>query len=213
MWDRAPGELSLDEAEIHVWRIELDLFPAESFLDVLSPEESARRFLRPRDRDRYVAAHGALRRIVSRYCGIAPAVLRFNRTPRGKPYLDPEMDIRLNLSHSGGMALVAVARCMEVGVDIERIREIPEALEIARRVLPPEEADALEALPPERRAEVFFRYWTRFEARLKAAGRGLGDRPAVEGWPVTDLDPGADYAAAVAAERAPRRVLAWEYAN
>ncbi len=213
MWDRAPGDLSLGEAEVHVWRIGLDLFPAESFIAELAPEEAARRFHRPRDRDRYVAAHGALRRILSRYCGVAPAAMRFGRTPRGKPYLDPEMGIRLNLSHSDGLALVAVARCTEVGVDIERIRQLPDALDIARRVLPPEEADALDALPPDRRAEPFFRYWTRFEARLKAAGRGLGDGPVLEGWPVTDLEPGAGYAAAVAVECAPGRVLTWEYAD
>jgi 4'-phosphopantetheinyl transferase len=214
MWDRAPDGLSLPEAELHVWRVDLDSLPAEPFLADLAPEEAARRFRRPGDRDRFVAAHGALRRILSRYCGIAPAAVRFRRSARGKPYLEPESGIRFNLSDSGGLALVAVARCCEVGVDVERIRQISDALQIARRVLPPGEADALEALPPEERAERFFRYWTRFEARLKAAGRGLGDKPAEAGdWPVTDLEAGAGYMAAVAAARAPERISTWEYAD
>lgn len=213
MWDPAPGELSLGEAELHVWRIGLDLFPAESFVAELAPEEAARRFYRAGDRRRYIAAHGALRRILSRYCGIAPAALRFGRTPNGKPYLEPEMDLCMNLSHSGELALVAVARRMEVGVDVEQIRPVPEALDIARRFLPPEEAGALEALPPEERPQRFFRYWTRLEARLKAAGRGLGNGPLPEGWPAEELEPGEGYAAAVAAGRAPARLLTWEYAD
>jgi 4'-phosphopantetheinyl transferase len=213
MWDRAPGEVNLRDSEVHVWRIELDLFPAGSFLADIAPEEAERHFHRERDRDRFVAAHGALRRVLSRYCGIAPAAIRFRRTPRGKPYLDPESGIRFNLSHSDGMALVAVARGGEVGVDVERIREMPDALRIAQRILRPEEADALAALPPERYAEPFFRYWTRFEARLKAAGQGLGDKLPTNAWPVTDLEPGPGYTAAVAAECAPGRVETWEYAD
>ncbi len=213
MWDRAPSDVILCEGEVHVWRVALDLFSPESLTAELAPEEAGRNFHRQGDRDRFVVAHGALRRVLSRYCGIAPAAVRFLRAPRGKPRLNPESDVRFNLSHSGGLALVAVARRCEVGVDVERIRPIPDALQIARRVLEREEADALETLKPEQRAEPFFVYWTRFEARLKAAGRGLGDEVVSEQWPVRDLDPGAGYAAALAAECAPERVLTWEYAD
>lgn len=213
MWDRAPSDVNLREGEVHVWRIELDLFHPELLIDELAPEEAGRSFHRPRDRDRFVIAHGALRRVLSRYCGIAPAGIRFLRMPRGKPCLNPESDFRFNLSHSGGLALVAVARRCEVGVDVERIRPIPDALRIGRRVLQREEADALEALQPDQRAGPFFLYWTRFEARLKAAGRGLGDEVVTEQWPVRDLDPGAGYVAAVAAECTPERVITWEYAH
>jgi 4'-phosphopantetheinyl transferase len=211
MWDRPLSDLSLPDGEVHVWRISLDVLAPESFLPELAPEEAGRRFHRESDRGRFVAAHGALRRVLSRYCGIAAADIRFCRLPRGKPYLDPRSEFRFNLSHSGDLALIAVARRCEVGVDVERIRPMPDALRIAQRVLSPEEAGALESLPADCRAQPFFIYWTRFEARLKAAGRGLGDQIVIEQWPVRDLDPGAGYAAAIAAERAPDRILTWEY--
>ncbi len=211
MWDGAPDGLNLGAAEVHVWRVELDSFPAGWFVSELAPEEAGRRFHRPRDRDRFVVAHGALRRILSRYCGIAPEAIRLRRAARGKPHLEPESRVRFNLSHSDGLALVAVARDSEVGVDVERIRQISDAVQIARRVLPPEEAAALAALPPEARQEHFFRLWTRFEARLKAGGQGLGDQPAAGR--AMDLEAGAGYVAAVAAAPAAERVLTWEYAE
>jgi 4'-phosphopantetheinyl transferase len=213
MWDRAPSDLNLRDGEVHVWRVALELLHPESFAGELAPEEAGRNFHRPPDRANYVVAHGALRRVLSRYCGIAPACIRFLRKARGKPYLDPESSVRFNLSHSGGLALIAVARECVVGVDVERIRPMPDAVRIARRVLRPEEGDALEALPPDQRAEPFFVYWTRFEARLKAAGRALGDEVESERWPVADLEPGAGYAAAVAAGCALGRVMTWDYAD
>ena len=45
-------------------------------------------------------------------------------------------EIRFNLSHSREMALLAVARDVEVGVDIERVRPLQEYAAIAERFFP-----------------------------------------------------------------------------
>ena len=97
--------------------------------------------------------------------------------------------MRFNLSHSGDVTLVAVARDSEVGVDVERIRPVIEMREIARRWLGRDDvADEQE----------FFRAWTRHEAMVKALGVGLsGTAERFDGF-VADNDAGAGYAAAVA---------------
>ncbi|WNL46239.1 4'-phosphopantetheinyl transferase superfamily protein [Dyella sp. BiH032] len=81
--------------------------------------------------------------------------------------------LHFNWSHSGDRALFAVARGVEPGVDLERLRPRPRALAIAERYFSHQEAAALAALAPERRDTAFLQLWTAKEAVLKATGRGL----------------------------------------
>ena len=106
--------------------------------------------------------------------------------------------MRFNLSHSGDVTLIAVARDSEVGVDVERIRPVIEMHAIARRWLGRDDiADEQE----------FFRVWTRHEAMVKALGVGLsGTAEAFTGM-VAEIDAGAGYAAAVAVMAADCRVI------
>jgi 4'-phosphopantetheinyl transferase len=203
--------LTLAPAEPHVWRIPLDRFPPEDFSADLSPEEAARRFRFADHQRRYVCAHGALRRILSRYTGLAPRALQFSAGPHGKPRLDPESTIRFNLSHSGELALVAVAEAREIGVDIEHIRPVDDAIRIARRMFSSAEAVALDALPPAERTVPFFRSWTRMEALLKAAGRGIEGEVSPNNWSLRDLDLAPGYAAALALEGPLENVVILEY--
>jgi 4'-phosphopantetheinyl transferase len=168
-WRAPPGDLALLPGELHVWRI--DLARARVDQAALSDEEQARaaRFLLERDRRRFVASHAALRRILTRYLG--PVAPRFADGPHGKPFLDGAA-LRFNLSHSGELALVAVADGREVGVDVEAVRELDLA-GMARVSFSPRERAALFALPPDERLPAFFRCWTRKEAHLKATGFGL----------------------------------------
>ena len=108
-----------------------DRLPAALAPDVLA---RADRFAFPHDRRRYVAAHGALRAILGGYLNTTPAGVPIRYTPQGKPYLaPPSSDIRFNLSHSGELALIAVTRGREVGVDVERIRPVSAWREIAAK--------------------------------------------------------------------------------
>lgn len=106
--------------------------------------------------------------------------------------------LRFNLSHSGDVTLVAVARDSEVGVDVERIRPVIEMRAIARRWLGRDDiADEQE----------FFRVWTRHEAMVKALGVGLSGTAEAFTGTVAEIDAGAGYAAAVAVLAADCRVL------
>lgn len=166
--------------QVHVWRARLDQPTAsrEELAQTLSPDEIARaeRFLLDLDRNRFVAGRGILRRILSRYLELGPERLRFSYSATGKPTLGGELagsPIRFNLAHSGDLAVYAVAADREIGVDLERVRDLSDAEQIARRHFAAEEQAALRALPPDRHTEGFFNCWTRKEAYLKATGAGL----------------------------------------
>jgi 4'-phosphopantetheinyl transferase len=148
-----------------------------------------------------VAAGDALVRVLALYLGEDPSAIELVRGEHGKPRLATEPErLAFNLSHSDGLALVAVTRGREVGVDVEREKPERDLAALAERALGPEDAAAVRAGGEEERARLFYGLWARHEARLKCLGVGLGRPPA---WPSPQvaveslpIDPG--YAAAVA---------------
>ena len=218
---------------IQVWRIDLALSGSRLARCAawLSAEETARadRFMRAEDRARYRASHAALRLILSRALGVAAETIAFSPGPTGKPELSgPHAGaLRFNLSHSGARALIGVSRIAAIGVDVEAIRPIPDALRVARAHFAPIEAEALAALPSDAVEEAFFGLWTRKEAVVKALGAGLAlplDRfaltlppepprlTAIDGgdartWTLHHLDPGPG-TVGTAAIRAPDAAIA-----
>ena len=82
-------------------------------------------------------------------------------------------DIQLNLSHSGGLLVAALAPS-PVGIDVERPRERAVVQEAAR-IFCPEEAAALAAMPEHARLMRFYTLWTLKEAACKAAGLTVWD--------------------------------------
>jgi 4'-phosphopantetheinyl transferase len=148
--------------------------------------------------------------------GADPRALGFAEGPNGKPALDTDAEgLRFNLSHSGDVALIAVALAREVGVDVELPRRAVDHVAIARRVLGDAKAQWLAALDPVDRAREFLRVWVRWEAVLKCRGTGIGgaDQPE-RGWDpwVAELPIAAPAAAALAVEGGPCVVRTWRWA-
>jgi len=164
-----------------LWRVDLDAAPDPAALAALSPAERQRadRFVFPRDGARFVAAHAALRQLLAAQTGIPAARLEFVEGDTGKPALtgpagaEGSEVLHFNLSHSQGLALVAVSRGAEVGVDVELERAMPDAMELAGRCFSPQETADLRAAPPAARDRAFLVGWTRKEACIKALGLGL----------------------------------------
>ncbi|MDP1545830.1 MAG: 4'-phosphopantetheinyl transferase superfamily protein [Anaerolineales bacterium] len=183
-WISPPDTLDLEIRHVDIWRIPLDAAtPLDSNLQAdsvkwavstLSADETERaaHFHFPADRDRFVIAHGSLRDILSRYLNCQPGEITFSVNQYGKTALNGHK-LKFNLSHSGGLALVAVTQGQEIGVDVERTRADMEHEEIAARNFSPGEIFELSALPTEQRAAGFFNCWTRKEAYIKAQGQGL----------------------------------------
>ena len=86
---RAPTALTLGTRSVHVWRVSLRAADHAELVRVLSPDEQerARRFIHERDAHAYIAAHGALRRVLAGYQAMSPHSLRFATGPFGKPSL------------------------------------------------------------------------------------------------------------------------------
>ena len=176
-WPQPPARLSLGREEVHLWRAWLPTEAApEADLALLSEDERRRaeRLRLPIARAQYVAARATVRRLLGRYLGQPPTALRFAYGPQGKPALaaSAAASLHFNVSHSHGLGLFAVAR-RPVGVDVEQVRLGIDTSRVAARFFSPVELAALGAVAAEQRPMAFYRLWTRKEAVLKAAGRGV----------------------------------------
>jgi 4'-phosphopantetheinyl transferase len=145
----------------------------ESLLDEGELHRS-KRFARATDRRHFVLAHAALRLFLAKCLGAEPAAVRYEYNAHGKPRLSGDLGMTFNLSHSGESGLLAVARDRSVGVDIEHVRDLPDAHAIAETHFSVAEREALRSLPPAEQRTAFFYCWTRKEAVIKALGEGLG---------------------------------------
>jgi 4'-phosphopantetheinyl transferase len=173
--------LPIERAEVHVWAFMLRESNAivEAWTQLLSDDEKLRadRFVRRRDRSRWIVAHGVLRHVLGRYCGVDPRAIAFVHGAAGKPSLGQinahGATTMFNLAHSHDRALLAVSRDREIGVDLEQIRDDFDPLPIAREFFFGAELVAIESAAPDLRRDAFFRHWTAKEAVLKAHGAGL----------------------------------------
>jgi 4'-phosphopantetheinyl transferase len=177
-------------------------------------------------RKHFINRRGILRTILGYYLGVEPSRLQFCYGKNEKSVLADMFGngyVHFNLSHSKGLALYAFSRHHEIGVDFEHIRDIPEMEQIARRFFSAGENAVFHALPKSKKKEVFFSFWTRKEAVLKATGDGLsrpldrfdvslapgeparllridGGSKTIPQWLVQDLKPAPGFAAAFAVE-------------
>jgi 4'-phosphopantetheinyl transferase len=174
-----PGALiELPAGEVHVWHAGLELAETHwrQAVATLAPDERERaaRFRLERHRRRFVAARGLLRQILGAYLGLDAGGVCLAYTANGKPGLAAsEARLAFNLSHADGLAIYAVTRDRQVGIDVERVRPMADLLEIAGQHFSAREKDLLARLSGARRRTAFFRAWTCKEAWLKSSGVGL----------------------------------------
>jgi hypothetical protein len=171
----APGPLRppIPDGEVHVWRAWLD---RHGWIDQSALPDAERRRAEEIQiegrRERWVAARGALRMTLARYMRQDPVGLALVTDDGGKPRIACSSAVRFNLSHSDGLALIAIATLRDVGVDLERTKP--------------------------GRPDGYYRDWVRREATVKCTGAGLGGPPPQEPIWVFDLDPGPGWIAAIA---------------
>ena len=176
VWQLPPNQLLASKSKVHVWRADLDrpLKEVERLAQTLSMDERQRaeRFHFERDSQRFVVARGLLREILSKYLKIPADRLQFDYGRYGKPTIQATQ-VRFNLSHSHSLVLYAITRDRDLGIDLEFIRPINDAEQIAKRYFSHRENAVFQALSPSQKPAGFFHHWTRKEAYLKAVGDGL----------------------------------------
>ena len=241
IWRAPPKDLTLPPNEIHVWRAFLDQpMPLVTWLTrqlSAAERERAARFHFAHDQCRFTVSRGLLRILLSSYMSCSPESIQFRYNPYGKPALTevPGMTLpNFNLSHSHELVLYAFSHNQEPGIDVEFVRPIVEAKQIAERFFSRRENAVLAALTPAEMQKYFFIYWTRKEAYLKARGTGLsidpqsidtdllsdqqvdaqeGDEDAQKGaqWFLHDLAPAPGYVGALATQEYDTRIVYWQW--
>jgi 4'-phosphopantetheinyl transferase len=228
------GRCDLSDGRIHVWSVRLETSSAvvDRFESLLAVDEAARaaRFRYEEHRRAFAVARGALRILLGRILDAAPASVQFRYGTHGKPEAVSGEHVDFSASDTAGLAMFAFARGCELGLDVEKIRPMPDAARIANAYFTVEEAASLASTPADEGA--FFRHWVCKEAYVKATGEGLnrplsgfglrfrhGDSVVLEpvsgegdrttGWRLQLLEPPAGYAAALAYCGGRRPVAAW----
>ncbi len=173
---------------IEIWQAHLDISPQleAEYWAVLNAEEKQRahRFVKSQDKIRFIAGRGILRSLLGQYLNLAPAAIAFDYLAQGKPILGKthcDQALQFNVSHSHHLALYVISDSgQNVGIDLEFMRPLPEALSLARRFFQEQEVAHLVSLPPKMQEAMFFRLWTAKEAYLKATGEGLSGLQNIE---------------------------------
>ena len=209
-WQDPPEQTpKLVEGEVHVWRAKL-LLPEQTLKKLsatLSPQEKkqAAAFKFEKDKDCYTASHGILRQLLGQYLSKAPEMLSFGLGEYGRPELAGSLTgsgLNFNLSHSGQLALFAFIWNMDVGVDVEEVRLVPEYQSIMARYFSLEERRLVEQLPEDHKEAAFLTAWSAKEAFLKAKGWGLTGAASLQEHralpqQLEHLEPGPGYKGAV----------------
>jgi 4'-phosphopantetheinyl transferase len=210
----------LATGEVHVWTARRVCGPTslKAYEEILNftEHDHARKFRFRQHRERYIFAHGILRRILALYLQCPPQQIAFDQNEFGKPSLcDTQRWLTFNLSKSEDLVVLAITKNQSIGVDIERIRYVRGIDAMARYYFTERERFLLEAAPPEERDRIFHTWWTRKEAYVKAVGRGLSidltsvdvailgqglDAGNIDGWCLSDLVMPSGYIGALAVE-------------
>lgn len=156
----------------HLWVLSMngDVKDSASYL---TPDEVARsaRFRFAQDRERYIFFRAGLRRILAKYCLLAPQDIAFSYNEFHKPFLK-DSNIHFNFSHAEDFAICAIVAGGSVGVDVEEIKEI-DVNAMAKIVFSEEEKRSVENLSDEKKRLAFYTIWTGKEAYGKALGCGI----------------------------------------
>lgn len=174
--------MELPADEVHIWRASLAQPPdvIERLARLLSDDERHRAscYVMDAHRSHFIAGRGIQRDVLSRYVGIPAADLDFVYSRTGKPALagaSARSGVTFNVSNSGALAVYAVTRGHAIGVDVELLRPLGDALTIADRFLSADDLAVIDAAAESERASVVLQRWTLFEARVKALGLTVSD--------------------------------------
>ena len=176
-----------------------------------------------------------LKALLGVYLGVAANTVILHNDEHGRPELTAPWNtlLQFNWSHSADKAVIAVARGITPGIDIERAHARPRALEIAERFFHPDETAALTALEESQRGLSFLQLWTGKEAVVKALGRGIAfglqrfciavppapsrvlwlDGDDASQWQLHAIDIDANHVASLAWRGPPRNVAMWTLAD
>jgi len=123
----------------------------------------------------FMASRKFLRELLAARLGCAPAAVPITRELGGRLRLAGGAGIEFSLSHRQRWCAVALSTDCPVGVDVEPIQPLAGMAAVVKEFFPPVARAAFAAATPNNQQNVFFRWWTRIEAAVKASGRKLDE--------------------------------------
>ena len=166
----------LVKGEIHLWTISHNASKnqIERITNVLSPGEIEKASYYKFEvlQNNYIVSKAVLKMLLSRYLEISPPDIKLGAHKKGKPYLLNDGSLFFNISNSHNLCAYAFSRDAEVGIDIERIRELPDLDLLIEKNLTPRERKYFQK-DPDSKLKKFFQFWTFKESYLKAIGEGM----------------------------------------
>jgi 4'-phosphopantetheinyl transferase len=174
--------------EVRAWVIDLSHppVPRDDLFARLTQEEQERalRYKLAKPREEFVIGRGLLRGLLGELLELEARAVPLSYLSSGKPFVDVSGAPHFNLTHTDGVAVLAVAN-RRVGVDVERVRPVLNAPGLVKRYFSRAECATFEALEESVRPAAFFRGWTCKEAVVKAAGATVSCLPEFD----VELDP------------------------
>ena len=209
---------------INLWYAAIDslIKDVAKLSEYLNQEElrKANRIKSIKERNTAIITLAVLKILLGFYLDKSPSEVILSYTKYNKPYLKYS-DLKFNLSHSENMLLIGFTLNYDIGVDVEKMEEFPEADDVAKNFFSSYEYKSFSLLQSNERTEGFYNCWTRKEAFIKAIGSGLSyslkefdvtlapgsdskiikiknDKAEGENWSLFSLDLISNYKAAVA---------------
>jgi len=166
----------LSNNELHIWKVSTDITPEafSAYKNLLTEKEvtNISFFKFKQTKDSYLVSQGALRMLLSGYLGVSPNLVKIGRKVKGKPFSIDNPSLNFNVSNSGQFVTIAFSYDGEVGIDIEKIRPLPDLNELINSNFSEKEKQFINSKPEERLSR-FYRFWTIKESYLKAIGEGM----------------------------------------
>lgn len=175
--------IALRSDEAHVWLVNPDDITdptmIHGFFSLMNEAETVQqqRFVREKDRHRYLITRALVRTTLSRYIARDPASWQFVTNTHHRPDIAPEQQhlppLRFNLTHTNGLIACLVNWEHDAGIDAEEKTRHTGVINIANFAFAPQEIQHLLQTTGEQQKHQFFVYWTLKESYIKARGMGL----------------------------------------
>lgn len=137
-----------------------------------SERDRASRYHFVKDEHRFIICRSLLKVLLAEYIGLHVDTIFLDIDSNKKPYISSHPSVYFNVSHSGNYALIAIAKS-PIGIDIEYVNKSFDFTEILPNVFSQTEINYINNSNNKR--YLFYQFWTRKEAIVKAIGKGIDD--------------------------------------
>lgn len=161
---------------VEIWHGDIlsDELSCQTYLPLLDEYEKdkASTFSNTVLQKKYIKTRAVLRKILASYLNIEPQNLIIKTSEYGKPSLDDD-SVFFNLSHKDNQFVLAVSNVGDIGVDLEQCKNRDSISRLAEKFFSEVEILYWHSLSDELKINMFYRFWVRKEAFVKAVGRGI----------------------------------------